>query len=636
MNKEIANINWYIYIQFFPMSTTINRKPIRFTSDSKRVIARFFYPGPETRVLSIIQKVNDMPDEAAKLTLNQTLRDFSSRHRNISRIFQRHFNRVSDIFSGRAGDLNALPDYKKLLIGAYFSSEYSIESAAFFNPSMVEDPDQSGLQAGQKRVIISFRATGEGHISSIVFRGGVLDAQNNLEIKPTGRLIEEAEEIKNYIYTKSVFCQKLSEMHTDQPIVNVVMDKLREEFDYNELNNAIEQTRRELNPDELQRKILQTISWLGASHYEITFSLDTGISDRVIFPIAAAESNGIEDARFMKFTDDDGRERYYATYTAYNGFTIMPKLVETKDFYQFKIMPILGENAQNKGMALFPRKINGKYAMLSRIDGINNYIMFSDDINLWGEAIRIQEPKFPWEFIQVGNCGSPIETQYGWLVITHGVGTMRKYCIGAMLLDLYDPTKVIGELYEPLITPNDEEREGYVPNVVYSCGAIINNNELVLPYAMSDTASTYATINLDELLQQLIPSDFNKKEAGVSANAKVLVVEDEVMSQKLIAQILKSENYEVEVAPDGVVALMEIGRKKFDIILSDIAMPNLDGYQLLEFLKKLNIAIPVIFLSGYTSDHEKAKGLSLGALDYISKPIDSNQLLSTIRKVLDR
>ena len=213
---------------------------------------------------------------------------------------------------------------------------------------------------------------------------------------------------------------------------------------------------------------------------------------------------------------------------------------------------------------------------------------------------------------------------------------MRKYCIGAMLLDLYDPTKVIGELFEPLITPNDEEREGYVPNVVYSCGAIINNNELVLPYAMSDTSSTYATINLDELLQQLIPSDLNKKEAGISSNAKILVVEDEVMSQKLIAQILKSENYEVEVAPDGVVALMEIGRKKFDIILSDIAMPNLDGYQLLEFLKKLNITIPVVILSGYTSDLEKAKGLGLGALDYISKPIDSNQLLSTIRKVLNR
>ena len=618
------------------MSITINRKPVRFLSDSKRVIARLFYPGPESRVLSIIGKVRDMPDEAAMLTLNQSLRDFSSRHRNISKIFKKHFKTITEMLNGRGGDLHQLPEYKRLLIGAYFSSEYSIESAAFFNPSMVEDPDQSGLQSGQKRVIISFRATGEGHISSIVFRGGILDADNNLEIMPTGRLIEEAEVIKNNIYIKEIFCQKLSEMHADEPIVESVMQKLKHEFDYNELNSAIEQTKREVIPDELQKKILQTISWLGASHYEITFSLDTGISDRVIFPIAAAESNGIEDARFVKFTDDDGRERYYATYTAYNGFTIMPKLIETKDFYQFKVMPILGENAQNKGMALFPRKINGKYAMLSRIDGVNNYIMFSDDINLWGDAVRLQEPKFPWEFIQVGNCGSPIETQYGWLVITHGVGTMRKYCIGAMLLDLFDPSKVIGALSEPLIVPNDDEREGYVPNVVYSCGSILNNNELVLPYAMSDTSSTYATVKLDELLQQLIPSDYNTGSAGSKSRAHILVVEDEVMNQLIVSQILKSENYEVEVAPDGVVALMEIGRKHFDIIVSDIAMPNLDGYQLLDFIKKHKITIPVIFLSGYTSESEKAKGLSMGAVDYISKPVDSKQLLATVSQILNR
>ncbi|MCK9402565.1 MAG: response regulator [Chitinophagaceae bacterium] len=617
------------------MSTTINRKPVRFLSDPKRVIARFFYPGPETRTLSIIQKVNDMPDEAAKLTLNQSLRDFSSRHRNISKLFQKHFNRVSDILAGRAGDLQSLSYNKRLLIGAYFSSEYSIESAAFFNPSMVEDPDQSGLELGQKRVIVSFRATGEGHISSIVFRGGILDAKNNLVLNPTGRLIEEAEVIKKHLYTKDSFRQKLNEMHADQPIVTIVMEKLKQEFDYNELNSAIEQTKREMNPDELQQKILQTIAWLAASHYEITFSLDTGISDRVIFPLAAAESNGIEDARFTKFTDDDGREWYYATYTAYNGYTIMPKLIETKDFYQFKIMPIYGENAQNKGMALFPRKIDGKYAMLSRIDGVNNFIMYSNDINLWGEAIKIQEPKFPWEFIQVGNCGSPIETKYGWLVITHGVGTMRKYCIGAMLLDLHDPTIVIGELSEPLIAPNDEEREGYVPNVVYSCGSIINNDELVLPYAMSDTSSTYATVQLDELLEQLIPSDYHKTDLSILPRAHILVVEDEVMTQNIISKVLKSENYQVEVAPDGVVALMEIGRKKFDLILSDISMPNFDGYQLLEFIRKNNINIPVVFLSGYTSETSKIKGLSLGAVDYIDKPIDTVQLLSTISKILN-
>lgn len=618
------------------MSTTINRKQVRFYSDPKRVIARFFYPGPESRVQSIIQKVSDMPDEAAQLTLNQSLREFSNRHRNVSKIYLKHYIRMAEMLMGRTGDLSLLTETKKLLIGAYFTSEYSIESAAFFNPSMVEDPDQSGLQKGEKRVIISFRATGEGHISSIVFRGGILDEKNHLELIPTGRLIDEAEVIKNFIYTKNFFHQKLSEMHSDQPIVNTVLDKIRDEFDYNELNQALEQTRRENSLSAEDKQVLQTIAWLGASHYEITFSLDTGISDRVIFPIAAAESNGIEDARFMKFTDDDGLERYYATYTAYNGHSIMPKLVETKDFYKFKIMPILGENAQNKGMALFPRKINGKYAMLSRIDGINNYVMFSDDINLWGAAQRIQEPKFPWEFIQVGNCGSPIETKYGWLVITHGVGTMRKYCIGAMLLDLEDPTIVIGELVEPLISPNDEEREGYVPNVVYSCGSIINNKELVLPYAMSDTSSTYATVNLEELLEQLIPSDFHTLHSGIKTKGQILLVEDEVLSQSVISHIIKSDNYEVVVAPDGVVALMELGRKKFDLILSDIAMPNLDGYQLLEFIKKHNMEIPVVFLTSHTSDAEKQRGLQLGALDYITKPIDKKSLLNTINKIVNR
>lgn len=618
------------------MSTTINRKPIRFYSDPKRVIARFFYPGPESRVQSIIQKVTNMPDEAAQLTLNQSLREFSNRHRNISKIFLKHYIKMMDMLNDRTGDLSTLTETKRLLIGAYFTSEYSIESAAFFNPSMVEDPDQSGLQKGEKRVIISFRATGEGHISSIVFRGGILDEKNNLELIPTGRLIDEAEVIKNFIYTKAFFHQKLSEMHSDQPIVNTVLDKLRDEFDYNELYIAIEQTRRENSLNEEDKQILQTISWLGASHYEITFSLDTGISDRVIFPIAAAESNGIEDARFMKFTDDDGLERYYATYTAYNGYSIMPKLVETKDFYKFKIMPILGENAQNKGMALFPRKINGKYAMLSRIDGINNYVMFSEDINLWGSALRIQEPKFPWEFIQVGNCGSPIETKYGWLVITHGVGTMRKYCIGAMLLELEDPTIVIGELFEPLVSPNDEEREGYVPNVVYSCGSIINNGELVLPYAMSDTSSTYATVNLDELLEQLIPSNFHSLHSGIKTKGQILLVEDEVLSQSVISHIIKSDNYEVVVAPDGVVALMELGRKKFDLIISDISMPNLDGYQLLEFIRKHKMEVPVVFLTSHTSEAERQKGLQLGALDYINKPIDRKVLLSTINKIVNR
>ena len=623
------------------MSTSINRKPIRFYSDPKRVIVRFFFPGPETRVQTIIQKVVEMPEEAAMLSLNQVLRDFSARHRNISRIFQKHFDRTRDIMNGKVGDLTTLSVYKKLLIGAFFSSEYSIESAAFFNPSMIEDPDQSGLQEGQKRVIVSFRATGEGHISSIAFRGGILDANNNLEMIPTGRLIDEAENVYNFTYKKDVFYQKLCEVYggsealDEDPVLAYALQKLRPEFDYNELYRAIDETKREMQPNEKQRKMLQIISWLGDSHYRISFSLDTSISDRVIFPISAAESNGIEDARFVKFTDDDGLERYYATYTAYNGVSIMPMMITTKSFYQFEVMPIHGENAQNKGMALFPRKIKGKYAMLSRLDGINNYVMFSDTINLWHDAVKLQMPKFPWEFIQVGNCGSPIETEFGWLVITHGVGPMRKYVIGAILLDLDDPTKVIGQLNEPLILPNEEEREGYVPNVVYSCGSIINNDELVIPYAMSDTASTYATLSLKELLTNLLPSDIKRGRPKLDkTNVRILVVDDEVINQKIIGSILKSAGYDVDIASDGVIALMQIAKEKYDLILSDIAMPNLDGYQMLEYMKGHDINIPLIFLSGHTSSDHEEKGLKMGAAEYIKKPVDPKLLLLRIAKIL--
>ncbi len=582
-----------------------------------------------------------MPEEAAQLSLNHVLRDFSSRHRNISKIFQKHFDRTRDILNGKAGDLLSLSTFKKLLIGAFFSAEYSIESAAFFNPSMIEDPDQTGLQEGQKRIIISFRATGEGHISSIAFRGGILDASNNLEMSSTGRIIDEAETVYNIIYHKESFFQKLfevhgiSETHSNTGLINHVMQKLRFEFDYNELYRAIDETKREYPVDDSDRKMLKLISWLGDSHYRITFSLDTGISDRVIFPISAAESNGIEDARFVKFTDNNGLVRYFATYTAYNGFSIMPMMIATRDFYQFEISPIHGENAHNKGMALFPRKINGKYAMLSRIDGINNYIMFSDSINFWHEASMLQFPKFPWEFIQVGNCGSPIETDYGWLVLTHGVGPMRKYVISAILLDLDDPTKVIGQLNEPLIVPNEEEREGYVPNVVYSCGSIINNNELVIPYAMSDTASTFATVSLHELLTNLLPGDISKGRPKLEkGKARILVVDDEVVNQKVIGTILKKNGYDVEIAPDGIIALMQLSKEKFDLILSDISMPNLDGYQMLEYINSNKIDIPVIFLSGHTGAEYEAKGLSMGASEYIRKPVNPTTLLLGIEKVL--
>jgi predicted GH43/DUF377 family glycosyl hydrolase len=341
-------------------------------------------------------------------------------------------------------------------------------------------------------------------VSSIVFRSGIIDVNNKINIEPAGKMLESPEHVKNHTYHKTSFSRKLEEMQDCNSIAYaLIMGKLTDSFTYEELTRYVEETRLTVLTDTRSMVLLNEIMWLASSHYEMDFSVDTAISERVIFPIAETEMKGIEDARFVRFTDDDGEVIYYATYTAYDGITILPKLLLTKDFYHFKVMPVHGEVAQNKGMALFPRKINGKFAMLCRIDGVNNYISFSENINVWREASLLQTPKFAWEFVQMGNCGSPVETPEGWLVITHGVGPVREYVLGVSLLDLENPAKEIGRLPTPLIIPNSKEREGYVPNVVYSCGSMIHEGNLVIPYAMSDYASTYATVNVAELLAAL-------------------------------------------------------------------------------------------------------------------------------------
>ena len=486
------------------MQINVTRKDSKFYPDPSRVIARFFYLSDE-RSTNIIRAVMAMPDKEVSIALSQVLRSYSRRHRNISTIFESHFNKMSAFFIELGIKPGKVNQSRRALIGSYFTIEYSIESAAFFNPSVVEDPDQSELGIDEKRLIFSFRATGEGHISSIVFRSAVIDKNNNLIIEPVGKMLAEAERIKRHVYTKKSFIKKLDEMRDfDNKLSPMfVLEKLSEKFTYGELKRAVEETRktRELSPNK--EIIMNQMMWLALSHYEIDFSLDSAISERVIFPISDTEKNGIEDARFVKFTEENGEIIYYATYTAYDGISILPKLLATKNFYHFKGLPVHGELAQNKGMALFPRKINGKFVMLCRIDGVNNYIAYSDNINIWRQAKLIQEPKYSWELVQVGNCGSPIETPEGWLVITHGVGPMREYVLSASLYELDNPEKEIGRLKTPLIAPNDEEREGYVPNVVYSCGSIIHNGNLIIPYAMSDYASTYASVNLNELLNEL-------------------------------------------------------------------------------------------------------------------------------------
>ena len=481
------------------MRVPVTRKNVVFTPDSSRVVARYFMNGDE-RTREMVSRIITLDEMQVIHTLEQTLREFARRHRNISQIFFRHCENIRGIIEGMQINYDSLSDERKMLIGSYCTMEYAIESAAFFNPSIVEDFDQSSLEKGEKRVIISFRATGEGHISSVVFRRGILDINNDLQVMKIGDNIDKAEIVHKTLYNKNRFAAKLVEMHTPDKYSAEILKDLPEQFGYYALKNAIRNAM-ELQPISQEKKsALEEISWLADSFYDIQFKHDSDITERVIFPISDSESRGIEDARFVRFVDDDKTEKILATYTAYNGHVILPKLISTEDFYSFHVMPLRGEGAQNKNLAIFPRKIKGKYAMLSRIDGVNNYLMYSDRPTEWNNPIRIQEPRYPWEFTQIGNCGSPLWTEEGWLVITHGVGTMRRYCLGASLFDLDDPSKEIGRLSEPLLSPREDEREGYVPNVVYSCGSIIHNNSLILPYAVSDYSSRYGVVDMAELL----------------------------------------------------------------------------------------------------------------------------------------
>lgn len=480
----------------------VERKALKFTPDSKRVVARFFNNG-EARTVNLIKRILAFTDAQVTAELNTTLKNFEGRHRDLPEIFRNHCGRLEQLIENMGIPCSTLTDEQRMLIGAYSTMEYAVESAALFNPSIMEDLDQSFLKKGEKRVIISFRATGEGHLSSIVFRKGILDAHNELHMMPVKRHIDLPEVGSKMSYDKERFVRKMEEMHISKRYSQKIMDQLPAKFEYYDLKNAVNALVAEGNLDDSKMLAIDEMTWLVDSYYDLMFHKASDISERVIFPNSPAESKGIEDARFVRFTDDDGEETVYATYTAYNGHTIIPKLLSTKDFINFRIMPIHGTGAQNKNFALFPKKIKGKYAMLARVDGVNNYLMFSDRITLWHNPIKIQEPKYAWDLTQIGNCGPPIYTEEGWLILTHGVGTLRRYCIGASLFDLDDPTKEIGRLKEPLLSPLEEEREGYVPNVVYSCGGMIHNKHLILPYAVSDYSSSYATVNLEDLINTL-------------------------------------------------------------------------------------------------------------------------------------
>ncbi|MEL7088398.1 MAG: glycoside hydrolase family 130 protein, partial [Planctomycetota bacterium] len=469
---------------------TITRKPEKFSSDDKRVIARFFQVGGEQRIHNVLRRVASLTDAQVKELLDQVLADFSPRHRKVETTFERHFGYIKH----HAENPDALTLERRLLLGSYFTMEYSIESAALFNPSIVPHPDQAGLGRGELRFIMSLRATGEGHVSSIVFRTGVVDDQGAITFAPLSRYAAKMQVNQDRRYEKKLFFLKLIEMAAYTDAAKAVLDELPDFFTYHDLDHKIAEIKNRPNSPRPITETTENMLWLARSNYRLMVPAESDPSEIVIFPTSENESRGIEDVRLTHFTDDDGSVTYFGTYTAYNGFRILPQLFETPDFTNIEIHTLNGRYVQNKGMALFPRKIDGFYHMISRLDGENMFVMKSDNVHFWNECQKLAAPMYPWEFVQIGNCGPPIETEHGWLLLTHGVGPVRQYCIGACLLDLDDPSKVIGHLDQPLIIPNQDERDGYVPNVVYSCGALAHAGHLVIPYAMSDSATTFATV----------------------------------------------------------------------------------------------------------------------------------------------
>ena len=471
--------------------------------DLTRVLLRPFTPGDSQRVARIIERVMLLTEDQVGELLKEVSAEFSERHQHIHKLFLERFEQVREMLAPGQEPSQA----RRLLIGSYFLAEYSLEAAALFNPSIVPHPDQTGLPAFALRFVLSLRATGEGHISSITFRTGIIHADQRIEAcTPTG-FLSEPRQIPNPVYEKGLFERKLVELGLAGGFTQRVMNKIGESFTLEELRVSL-QTEQFRLPDGMGRadqNAAQGIWMLARSNYEVQFQPDQELSERIIFPATPSQRNGIEDARFVRFQDDDGTHRYYATFTAYDGRVVVPELVETSDFLLFRFITLNGPAAQNKGMALFPRKVNGLYAMLSRQDNENIYLMYSDNVHFWNKHQVLLKPEFPWELVQLGNCGSPIETDAGWLVLSHGVGPMRKYCIGAFLLDRDDPSKVIGRLREPLLKPNENEREGYVPNVVYTCGALVHQGELIIPYGLADHSTGFATVPLNEVLAAMQP-----------------------------------------------------------------------------------------------------------------------------------
>jgi predicted GH43/DUF377 family glycosyl hydrolase len=472
--------------------------------DPRRVVARLFVPGHEllvhgqSRATPVLERILALDEDVVATTLASTMDKFAARYDDLPAVLAENFAAIAH----RVGASDDLPEATRLLVGAYFTHEYSIESAALFNPSMVLHPDQSDLMPGEARVVLSLRAVGEGHLSSIEFRTGIADADGHVSIDESANHLVVGRP-SEATFDRRLFHRALNELGDAGEDAAYVLETLPDPFTAGELDHALATLYDQLLTRHTADRTIEHLRWVASCNYQVGFPEETSLSQRVLMPVAPTETHGMEDARFVRFTDDDGTVTYYATYTAFDGAHVAPQMLKTIDFNSFRISQLAGAAAVNKGMALFPRRINGRYVALSRWDRENNAITTSADGHVWDDSTTVQTPVQPWELIQLGNCGSPIETAAGWLVLTHGVGPMRSYAIGAVLLDLEDPTRVIGRLTDPLLSPTETERDGYVPNVVYSCGALAHGGRLIVPYGCADSSIGIAVIDLPELLDQV-------------------------------------------------------------------------------------------------------------------------------------
>jgi predicted GH43/DUF377 family glycosyl hydrolase len=472
--------------------------------DPKRLVSAVFLPGQDvpasgkSQSAAVLDRILALSEDQVAGLMAATTTSFARRHLDLAATLEARFAAVAHLLA----DAQALSPVRRRLIGAYFSKEYAIEAAGLFNPSMVAHPDQSGLPAGTVRFVMSVRAVGEGHISSVEFRSGTIDRAANLTFDPVSGLSALPTAVPT-VYSKTVFGQQFSERSTDHDSARIVLDVLPETFVRADLDRALARLREfRLTP---RSAVLATehFEWIAACNYSVTFPASSSLTERVIMPGSPSESHGLEDLRLVLFTDGDGRVEYRGAYTAFDGNKVAAQLLRTEDFITFHLSQLGGSAADNKGLALFPRPVQGRQLALSRRDLQNNSLAASPDGKIWNEVATVQTPREAWELVQIGNCGPPLETPFGWLVLTHGVGPLREYSIGAILLDLDDPRRVIGRLSEPLLTPAEDERDGYVPNVLYSCGALVHDDLVALPYGCSDASVRIALIDLPALIQSL-------------------------------------------------------------------------------------------------------------------------------------